>query len=81
VKNLSDEQFRSLTGLKRGTFDKMIEILEEADNKKKMKGGRKKQVKHRKSALNDIGISQGIAHIFPCESKLWNKRKLMLQRD
>jgi len=44
VKNLSDEQFRRLTGVKRGTFDKMIQILEEADNKKKRKGGRKNKL-------------------------------------
>lgn len=44
MKNLSDEQFRRLTGVKRGTFDKMIQILEEADNKKKRKGGRKNKL-------------------------------------
>ena len=44
VKSLSDEQFRRLTGVKRSTFDKMIEILEEADKKKKTKGGRRKKL-------------------------------------
>lgn len=44
MKNLSDEQFRRLTGVKRGTFGKMIQILEEADNKKKRKGGRKNKL-------------------------------------
>jgi transposase len=44
VKNLSDEQFRRLTGVKRSTFDKMIQIIEEADNKKKRKGGRKNKL-------------------------------------
>ena len=44
VKNLSDEQFRRLTGVKCSTFDKMIKILEEADKKKKIKGGRRNKL-------------------------------------
>jgi transposase len=44
AKSLSDEQFRRLTGVKRGTFDRMIKILEEADKKKKMKGGRRNKL-------------------------------------
>lgn len=44
MKILSDEQFRRLTGVKRGTFDKMIKILEEADKKKKTKGGRRNKL-------------------------------------
>jgi hypothetical protein len=44
VKSLSDEQFRRLTGVKRSTFDKMINILEEADKKKKTKGGRRNKL-------------------------------------
>ncbi len=44
VKSLSDEQFRRLTGVKRSTFDRMIKILEEADKKKKMKGGRRNKL-------------------------------------
>jgi hypothetical protein len=38
---LNDEQFRRLTGVKRPTFIRMLEILKEADLKKKAKGGRK----------------------------------------
>ena len=41
IKKISDEKFRRLTGVKRGTFIKMLEILDEADRKKKIKGGRK----------------------------------------
>ena len=44
MKSLSDEQLRRLTGVKRSTFDKMIEILEEADKKKKTKGGRRNKL-------------------------------------
>lgn len=41
IKELEDEKFRRLTGVKRATFEKMIEILSEADKKKQAKGGRK----------------------------------------
>ena len=42
--NLSDEQFRRLTGIKVETFRRMIEILREADREKKKKGGRKNKL-------------------------------------
>ena len=38
--NLSGSQFRRITGVKRKTFDKMVEIVEAADKIKKAKGGR-----------------------------------------
>jgi hypothetical protein len=41
VSKLPDESFRRLTGVKKSTFEKMIEILREAHQKKKSKGGRK----------------------------------------
>ncbi len=44
AKSLSEEQFRRLSGVKRVTFDRMIKILEEADKKKKMKGGRRNKL-------------------------------------
>jgi Helix-turn-helix of DDE superfamily endonuclease len=44
IKNLPEEQFRRLTGVKRKTFEKMIEILQEADQRKKVHGGRKNKL-------------------------------------
>ena len=41
IKGLEDEKFRRLTGVKRSTFKKMLEILNEADKSKQGKGGRK----------------------------------------
>lgn len=41
IKGLDDEKFRRLTGVKRSTFEKMIEILRESSKKKQAKGGRK----------------------------------------
>lgn len=40
VSTLEGEAFRRLTGIKRTTFDKMVEILKEANKAKKRKGGR-----------------------------------------
>lgn len=38
VKELEGEKFRRLTGVKKTTFDKMLEILRKADEFKKAKG-------------------------------------------
>jgi len=35
-----DEEFRRLTGIKRATFEKIIEILKEAEKAKKATGGK-----------------------------------------
>lgn len=40
LKALSEEQFRRVTGVKRATFNKMVEIVTEAEKKKKTRGGR-----------------------------------------
>ena len=44
IKELPCEQFRRLTGVKRKTFEKMIEILRDEDQRKKTKGGRKNKL-------------------------------------
>lgn len=44
IQELDEEKFRRLTGVKRSTFEKMIELLSEADKKKKAKGGRKSKL-------------------------------------
>lgn len=44
IKELLEEQFRRLTGVKKATFKKMLGILREADEKKKAKGGRKSKL-------------------------------------
>jgi hypothetical protein len=40
IKNYKDEEFRRLSGVKRSTFKKMIEILKECETKKKARGGK-----------------------------------------
>lgn len=44
LKELRDEKFRRLTGVKKSTFEKMLDILKEADGKKKSRGGRKSKL-------------------------------------
>jgi hypothetical protein len=45
IKELEEEKFRRLTGVKRATFAKMLEILSEADKKKRLKGGRQPKLR------------------------------------
>jgi hypothetical protein len=45
IKGLPNEAFRRLTGIKRVTFEKMIELLKEALTKKKAQGGRPNKLK------------------------------------
>ena len=44
VSSLSDEEFKRLTGVKKSTFQKMVEIVREAHRIKKSKGGRKNKL-------------------------------------
>ena len=44
VKELDEEKFRRLTGVKRTTFDKMVSILKQAAKDRKTKKGRKKKL-------------------------------------
>ncbi len=44
IKELEDEKFCRLTGVKKGTFSKMVDILRQADGLKKSKGGRKNKL-------------------------------------
>jgi hypothetical protein len=44
IKDLRDGEFRRLTGIKRKTFDKMREILDIAEKKKKAGGGKPNKI-------------------------------------
>jgi len=44
VKELDNEKYRRLTGVKRATFEKMVEILDKEDRLKKAKSGRKSKL-------------------------------------
>lgn len=45
VKMLEDEKFRRLTGIKRSTFDKRVEILDQSIKTRKINSGRKKKLR------------------------------------
>ena len=44
IKEIDDEKFRRITGVKKITFKKMVEILNKSDKEKKSKGGRKSKL-------------------------------------
>ncbi|KJV74924.1 IS5 family transposase ISOt6 [Orientia tsutsugamushi] len=44
IKELKDEQFRRLTGVRSGTFAKIVDILRKDDGLKKLKDGRKNKL-------------------------------------
>ncbi|SPR03207.1 IS5 family transposase ISOt6 [Orientia tsutsugamushi] len=44
IKELKDEKFRRLTGVRKVTFANMVDILRKADGLKKLKGGRKNKL-------------------------------------
>lgn len=51
VKELDDEKFRRLTGVKRSTFQKMVDILNESIKNRKINSGRKKKLSIENSLL------------------------------
>jgi hypothetical protein len=51
VKELDNEKFRRLTGVKRSTFNKMVEILHESVKNRKVNSGRKKKLSTENSLL------------------------------
>lgn len=82
VQKLPENQFRRIVGVKRSTFDKMVEIVQDAYLKKKLEangpGGRPPKLSVENKVLMtleylreyrtyaNIGISYGL-----CESKTW----------
>ena len=44
IKEIKEEKFRRSTGIKRKTFEKILEILKKADKAKRAKGGRKSKL-------------------------------------
>lgn len=44
IEELEEEKFRRLTGVKKATFERMVEILDEEDKRKKARSGRKSKL-------------------------------------
>jgi len=45
IKNFREEKFRRITGIKRKTFNRMVEIIKAAEKIKKTNGGRPNDLK------------------------------------
>jgi len=54
VKDLDNEQFRRLSGIKRPTFDKMVGILDDSIKNRKVNSGRKKKLSIENSLLMSL---------------------------
>ena len=89
IKELVDGKFRRLTGVKRPTFEKMLEILEAANFIKKSKGGRKNKLSMEDQLLMaleyireyrtyfHIGKSYGISESAAYKSIRWIENTLV----
>jgi hypothetical protein len=93
IKDLEGEKFRRLTGVKRATFDKMIDILRRADQLKKQKGGRKNKLSLEDQLLMaleylreyrtyfHIGKSYGISESSAYKAVRWIEETLIKHPD
>jgi hypothetical protein len=93
IQNMNDEGFRRLTGVKRKTFNRMIEILKEADAQKKKRGGRKNKLSIEDQLLLaleylreyrtyfHIGQSYGISESAAYKASRWVENTLIKHPD
>ena len=93
IKNLECEKFRRLTGVKRTIFEKMIRILNEADQIKKSKGGRKNKLSMEEMLLMaleyireyrtyfHVSQSYGVSESTAYEIIKWIENTLIKHRD
>lgn len=93
LEHLSEAQFRRVTGLKRSTFERMREILEEAEKKKRSKGGRRNKLsiidrllmaleylrEHRTYA--SIAVTYGLSESNTYESIKWVENVLINSKE
>jgi len=89
LKKISDEQFRRVVGVKRKTFEKMVELLEAAQIKKKAKGGRKNKLTIPEILLMtleylreyrtyaSIGVSYGLSESNAYQAIRWTENTLI----
>ncbi|SPR09814.1 IS5 family transposase ISOt6 [Orientia tsutsugamushi str. Gilliam] len=62
IKELKDEKFRRLTGVRERTFSKMVDILRKADSLKKSKGGRKNKLNLEEQLLMALEYSTNVGN-------------------
>lgn len=81
IKGIEDEKFRRLTGVKKSTFEKMIEILKQADEKKKAKGDGKNKLYLENRLLMGVEYIRENRTYFHVGPKLWDKWKYYIWHD
>ena len=93
VKNLGGEQFRRLTGVKRVTFDKMLELLSIEQTQKKAQGGRPNKLSLEEMLLMSleylreyrtyfhIGGSYGISESNAYQTVRWVENTLIKSKE
>jgi len=93
VKELDDEKFRRLAGVKRTTFEKMVLILEQSDKNKKIHGGRKNKLSIQNMLLMTleyireyrtyfhISQSYGVSESTACKTVRWIEDTLIKHPD
>ena len=64
IKQIGEEEFRRLTGIKPETFEKMLGILSDADRKKKARGGRRNKLNIRGNCLLLQSTYENVGLIF-----------------
>ncbi|SPM45168.1 DDE transposase family protein [Orientia tsutsugamushi] len=62
IKELGDEKFHRLTGVKKGMFAKMVNILRKDDGLKKSKGGRKNKLNLEEQLLMALEYSNNVGN-------------------
>ena len=65
IANYSGIKFQRITGVKRRTFEKMVEILKGGYAKKTSAKRTPPKAKHRRFAISNAGISARIPHLCP----------------
>lgn len=93
VQGLGAEEFRRLTGVKNGTFTRMIEILKVAETGKKAKGGRNSKLCIEDQLLMaleyireyrtyfHIGVAYGVSESSAYKTIRWIEDTLIKHRD
>jgi len=93
LKKLSEEQYRRITGVKRATFDKMVELIKEAEKIKKAKGGRPNDLSVENRVLMtleylreyrtyaNIGASYGLSESNAYENIRWIENVLVKSKE
>jgi Helix-turn-helix of DDE superfamily endonuclease len=89
LKKITDGQFRRVVGVKRKTFEKMVELLEAAQIKKKAKGGRNNKLSVSNMLLMaleylreyrtyaSIGVSYGLSESNAYQTIRWVENTLI----